>query len=302
MKLSSGVGRFDRVLSTVRCQGRSWTLVVGGVLGLSVALSVTAASPAATGSDTYNQTAASSELVTDYQPSQPTGWETPYTPALGGHVASKTLTYHHRSYRISLLGFGSADTDPDPVYEPAPSDPKVAFERTLGADWDRYYTFQYQNGLPPGASFTVESYGVWSAPHSVTSGAGVTSTGLSYGGDVYFVYHPGPSVGAPAIDSDLQFIQVLYNRRGTGSESFVDSMRHNPFYGEGAGLTSIDGNQIVNFDDFLRQTEGAPSLPTTEYRAETFLAQDTGIKDPAGKDVVKIYGGITWGFVLQPTQ
>ena len=113
----------------------------------------------------------------------------------------------------------------------------------------------------------MESYGVRIGRHAITSRSHATVSGLTYGGDIYFVYHPGSGLRQPAINSDLQFSV------GTGSSTFVDSMRHNPFYGEGGGLTSIDGNQTVNFDDFIHQTTGSRSVPRTEYRAETFLTQ-----------------------------
>lgn len=284
-----------------RWAARPWHTVLAAstVLCLGVGTSVAFAASDATRTHTPKKTA-SEALVTDYQPSQPTGWEPPYTPALGGHVPSRTLTYHRTSYRMALLGFGSSEKLPNPMYEPAPSDPQVAFTRTLTDEWGRYYTFEYHPGLPSGATFTVESYGVRIGRHAITSGAHATVSGLTYGGDIYFVYHPGSSLPQPAINSDLQFIQVLYNSVGTGSSTFVDSMRHNPFYGEGGGLTSIDGNQTVNFDDFIHQTTGARSVPRTEYRAETFLTQDTGTKNTAGKDIVNVYGGIKWGFELEP--
>jgi hypothetical protein len=33
--------------------------------------------------------------------------------------------------------------------------------------------------------------------------------------------------------------------------------------------------------------------------AETFLVQDTRMKDPAGKDIVNVFGGIKWGWRLR---
>ena len=72
-------------------------------------------------------------------------------------------------------------------------------------------------------------------------------------------------------------------------------MRHNPFNGEGGGLTSIDGNQIVNFYDHIKRAAVAGPLPKKTWKVETFLAQDTGKKNTAGKDIVNIYGGIKMG-------
>ena len=104
--------------------------------------------------------AGSGKLRTDYRPSQPTGWETPYTPTIGGHVSSKYLEYEGKRYELSLLSYAQADESPNPVYEPAPTDPAVKFKRTLGNNWNRYYQFRYMNGLPKGAWFTAEAYGV----------------------------------------------------------------------------------------------------------------------------------------------
>ena len=112
----------------------------------------------------------------------------------------------------------------------------------------------------------------------------------------------------PAINSDLQFIQIFYNKEGKGGDLLpagisrqVDSERHNPFYGEGGGLTSIDGDQIVNFSDFIHLATDARALPSSQFIAETFLAQDTGVKDSAGKEIVNIFGGVKWGWQLQRT-
>lgn len=92
----------------------------------------------------------------------------------------------------------------------------------------------------------------------------------------------------------------MYSTRAAHPTSFVDSARHNPFYGEGAGLTSINGNQIVNFYDHIDFATGRRTLPGEIDRAETFLAQDTGKQNPAGKEIVNVYGGVKWGFELNP--
>jgi hypothetical protein len=92
----------------------------------------------------------------------------------------------------------------------------------------------------------------------------------------------------------------VYSTRAAHPTSFVDSARHNPFYGEGAGLTSINGNQIVNFYDHIDFGTGRQTLPGEIDRAETFLAQDTGKQNPAGKEIVNVYGGVKWGFELNP--
>ena len=154
-----------------------------------------------------------------------------------------------------------------------------------------YFTFRYLGGLASGARFTVESY---SAFHGKPPDP--RRSGLIIGADLYVVYHPGRGPGNPAVNSDLQFIQVVYYQIGTGpGDNLVDTDRANPFYGEGGGLTSIDGNQSVSFSDFVRQGFGGKNLPPNLFVAETFLAQDTRTKDTAGKDVVNIFGGLKWG-------
>jgi hypothetical protein len=55
----------------------------------------------------------------------------------------------------------------------------------------------------------------------------------------------------------------------------------------------------VSFSDFIRQGFGGKSLPPVLLAAETFLVQDTRMKDAAGKDIVNIFGGIKWGWRLR---
>jgi hypothetical protein len=45
------------------------------------------------------EAAASPRLVMSYEASQPTGWEQPYNQTIGGHLASKEITYHQKKYR-----------------------------------------------------------------------------------------------------------------------------------------------------------------------------------------------------------
>lgn len=294
----SSMSNFHPKFSLSRWVFRSTRVVVGtgGASALVLASGCLLAASADAMWTSGGRTA--SKLGTSYRSSQPTGWEQPYTPTLGGHVGFKEISYNGKKYRITALPFGQPAKSPDPVYEAVPNDPDVNFKQTLARAWSRYYTFRYLKGLPGGAKFVVESYSVALSKQSVISGAGQTSSGLGFGEDIYFVYKPGKSRKHPAINSDLQFIEVVY---GHGA-SFVDSTRHNPFYGEGGGLTSIDGNQIVNFDDFIQSATGKPQAPTVTSRAETFLAQDTGQKNSAGKEIVNIYGGVKWGFELEPVK
>jgi hypothetical protein len=110
------------------------------------------------------------------------------------------------------------------------------------------------------------------------------------------------------INSKLRFIQVIYTTAPQPEApgviapppgSFVDSRRH-PFYGEGAGLTSLNGKQVVSFYDDPHLGSPAKTLSVQIVRAETFLVQTTGKKNSAGKEIVNIYGGVRWGFELEP--
>jgi hypothetical protein len=133
-----------------------------------------------------------------------------------------------------------------------PSDVTVKFKHTLARKWGAYYTFRYLGGLDSGARFTVESYGAFHGkPPSRRQ------SGILIGADLYAVYQPGHGRRNPPVNSDLQFIQVVYYQIGPGSgDNLVDTDRATPFYGEGGGLTSIDGNQSVSFSDFVREGFG----------------------------------------------
>src|SRR5450755_1382278 len=54
-------------------------------------------------------------VALDYRPKQPTGWEPPCTPTLGGHVSAKNFTYQGKKYGITSLAFGQQRNSPDPV-------------------------------------------------------------------------------------------------------------------------------------------------------------------------------------------
>lgn len=237
---------------------------------------------------------ASKQLVVHYQPSQATGWPAPYSLTVGGHQSCVQVFYDHDTYRISLLPFGPAGGSPNPVYEAVPKDPNVAFKNTLAQDFGRIYTYRYLGGLPSGAEFVVESYGVRLYREV---------KGLVWGSDLYAIYEPGKT--GPAINSDLQFIQVYSTRypAGGGAGSRVDAPGPTPYYGEGAGLTSIDGHQIVNFYDpgpgVLFPVSPHGGVGPQVVRLETFLARDTGRRNAAGRKVVDIYGGIKWGFAFE---
>jgi hypothetical protein len=232
---------------------------------------------------------AGGHLVLGYRPSQATGWSAPYSATIGGHAAARDFTCRGRAYQVSLLPFGQPGNAPSPVYESAPADPVIKFRQTLATAWGRHYTFRYRGGLPPGARLAVESYSV-----KVRGDAGT----MTYGNDLYLVYQPGRQPRLP-LDSDLQFIQVLWSH----GPSVVDSTTANPFYGSGSGLTSIYGKQSVSFYDNPAADHGASGhLPPSAFRAEVFLAQDTGTNDAAGKDIVNIFGGVKWGWQMHSLQ
>jgi hypothetical protein len=292
-----------------------------GALGLTAASSAWLRPPRALATRVPNlhgaaQHAASADhLLIDYRPSQPTGWG---GVTIGGHISSVPFTFEGTSYEISLPAFGQTGSAPDPVYESEPSDPTIDFKRTLQKAWGAYYSFRYQGGFTGHSKISVQSYNVQvRAPttlqptavpthptqtHSTGNGGGV-----SYGGEVFIVYEPDPGSSDPPINDDLQWIQVVSSR----GRSFVDGPgRANPYYFPGAGLTSVYGKPMCSFYD--RPATGFGSIgPTTGTGPtsianletfETFLVHDPGRKNRAGKGILDIYGGIKWGWQVQPTK
>jgi hypothetical protein len=291
---TNGTAHSHRTSTSIALATLAAALGVSAVI--CVALDARTASAAGGGNATP-----SGRLALDYGAKQPTGWEPPYTPTLGGHVSAKDFTYRGKKYRIASLAFGQQGSSPDPVYEDVPANATIRYRQTLAKTWGKYYSFKYQpGGLPGGGSFTAESY-------SVTSGRTTSQTfkdrghraSQTFGGDVYVVYHPGDGRGHLALSSDLQFIQVVYEWRGAQPTRVVDNdVRANPFYGEGSGLTSVNGNRSVSFYDLPQWGTSGAALAPAVFMAEVFLAQDTGIKNAAGKDIVNIFGGINWGWEM----
>lgn len=247
-------------------------------------------------------------LVVDYRPSQPTGWG---GVTIGGHVASVPFTYRGTLYEISLLVSGQPANGQDPVYEPEPSDLTIDFKGTLQKTWGAHYSFRYRGGFRGRSKLIVQSYNVRatepttiqppaaSAPPPTTRSTG-TSAGLSYGGDLFILYEPDPASDDPPVNNDLQWIQVVYAQ----GRSFVDGpARANPYY-FGAGLTSVYGKPVCSFYD-RPGTGGAGTGPVTiadQEMFETFLVRDTGRKDRPGKGIIDVYGGIKWGWQVQPAE
>jgi hypothetical protein len=279
------------------------TLLRGtAVLGLSAASSLwarPAAAPAAPAASLLS----ASHLVTDYRPSQPTGWPPEQGRVrggagvtIGGHVATVPFTIQDTPYEISLLAFGQTASAPDPVYEPEPADPTIDFKATLEKAWGAYYSFRYLGGFSGRSAISVQSYNVEVIEQ--------TATRLSYGADLFLVYEHDPSSSDPPISADLRWIEVS-NSGGTSYTEFAQ--RANPYYFPG-GLTSVYGKQAVSFYSAPEggfagsgSGTGSPALSAVSM-AESFLVHDTGRKDHAGKGVIDIYGGVKWGWQVQPTQ
>jgi hypothetical protein len=231
-------------------------------------------------------------LVPGYRPSQQTGWGQGYTPTIGGHTASADFTFQGTDYRISLLPSGQPGDSPNPVYEDIPADPTVNFDQTLAAAWGSDYSFRYRGGFRGQDEFTVGSYSAFADEPSPDSPA------LGYGADLYLTYTPGR--GDPPIRGRMYWIQVINWPGGTGSSSSTvdNGGRANPFYGPAGGLTSVSGDQVFSFYDIPQDnvmTGQAATVPD-QFTAEVFLAQDTGVKDATGKDIVNIFGGVKWGW------
>jgi hypothetical protein len=231
-------------------------------------------------------------LVVNYQPSQPTGWPGGNNMSIGAHTPSLEFTRAGETWRISLVSFSQPGDAPDPVYEDIPGDATVDYDQVLTNAFGDHYSFNYAGGLRGQGRFTVLSYNVFVKQPTPTFPV------LNYGGEVYVVYDPAGREAVP-MNKPLQWIQVVNGTPQPGS--YLDnSYRANPFYIVG-GLTSIYGNQVVNFADASQQFRGPGPLVDLTFRftAEAFLVQDTGIKDPVGKDIVNIFSGFKWGWEVQ---
>ncbi|MDX3226796.1 hypothetical protein [Streptomyces sp. ME19-01-6] len=277
---------------------RRFLLAAGPAIGLSGLAPVSAAAkPVTPRAVRATAPRSASHLVLDYRPSQATGWP-PHpgkaTGTIGGHIATQDFTFNGTRYRISLLPFGQDSDAPDPVYEDVPADTAIAFEQTLADAFGDFYAFRYQGGFPGEGEFRVQSY-------SVTAGEPTAEQpGTSFGGGVYVVYDPDVRRGDPGIQDSIQWIQVVRSSGFDSRPSEVDNLhRANPFSMDG-GLTSVNGTQVCNFhDEAVFSLDGNFSLEG-EFMAEVFLAQDTGRKDTSGRGIVKIFGGLKWGWQVRP--
>jgi len=287
-----------------------------GALGLSAAgssllrpASALAASAGGVRSAVGAPVLSATHLVTNYQPSQPTGWPgqaghvgNGVGVTIGGHVASIPFTIHRTPYEAALLSFGQPGNAPDPVYEPEPSDPTIDFKRTLQTAWGAYYTFRYVGGLTGNSAISVQSYSVFVTEPTATHAE------LTYGMDVFLVYEPDPASSDPPITANLRWIQVN-NSGGRSSTEFAQ--RACPYYFPG-GLTSVYGNPACSY--YGGSTGGIGIGPPRTGKAEraeidpaglngtmaeSFLVHDTGHKDRAGKGIIDILGGVKWGYQVQ---
>jgi hypothetical protein len=241
-------------------------------------------------------------LVANYRPSQPHGWpasgpDQPTGVTIGGHTVAKEFAYNGRSYRIGLLPFGQPGDAPDPVYESVPADATVNFRQTLTSAFGGYYSFHYVGGFPGRGEFNVQSYTVFATEQTQTAPP-------LYGADLYVVYDPDERRGDPPIRTTLRWIQVARSFAVPGSPtSFVDNFgRANPFSMTG-GVTSVYGTRTFSFAYSatvpLFPDAGGETALSDQFLAEIFLVQDTGLKDAAGKDVIKVYGGLKYGWQVQ---
>jgi len=237
-------------------------------------------------------------LTLGYRPSQPTGWPgTPgvtFSESIGGHTVAKDFTFNGKRHRISLLPSGASGAAFDPAYEDFPADPDIDFKATLDGAFGAHYSFHYTGGFEGRREFDVQSYSVFADQPSATS------PGTSFGGGMYVVYHPDRRHGDPSADDSLQWIQVVRQvNDAVPLSSIVDNIgRANPYYVYG-GLTSINGAKVFNFHDVPQATiEGTAPLDVL-FVAEVFLAQETGIKDAAGKAIIKVFGGLKHGWQVR---
>jgi hypothetical protein len=197
---------------------------------------------------------------------------------LGGHVSAVDFSYNGAPHRISVLPLSYADV---------PSEPALGFQDILADTFGEYYAFHYQGGFH--GQFLVQSHGVFAdeATESIPE--------TRFGGGLYTVYRPDLRRGDPQARDTLGWIQVAAVSGSLDRPPEVDRFgRANPFYVFG-GLTSINGDPVVNFHDISQAgIMGAPA--DTRFLAETFLAEDTGRKAASGKTIIAIYGGLRWGW------
>lgn len=197
-----------------------------------------------------------------FRPSEPTGWPL-LSSTVGGHTTAVEFVVDGCHRRVALLALRRSDTLP-PV---------------VGRAFGGHYDFRV---LDVAADFVVRSHSVFVAQDAA---------GTRFGADLHLVYEPHGDAGPPADDA-LHWIQVVSPSSGP---AFVDNGgRANPFYPYG-GRTSVDGRLVVNYQGVLAAAGDCPG-----FRAETFLARDTGRADATGRGIVELHGGVAWGWEARP--
>ena len=87
-------------------------------------------------------------LVPEHRPGGPTGWPSPVSTTVGGHVTAIEFAVDGRSWRVALAGSG------EPVYRARPTDGFAAvLDRTCGG----HYAFRY---LGFGGALKIRSHSV----------------------------------------------------------------------------------------------------------------------------------------------
>jgi hypothetical protein len=215
---------------------------------------------------------------------------------IGGHAPVQDFTFQDKPHRVSVLQSGDSW---DPVYEDVPGDATLNFRKTLDAAMGAYYSFRYV-GFRGRNEFNVQSYGVF------YTGPTEAVPETRFGGGLYVVYEPDLSRGDPLVHDSLHWIQVVTVQGEPAMPPMADNFgRPNPYYVYG-GLTSVYGKEVFNFHDIsqlgIQLAPGAAPSLDVRFMAETFLAQDTGVRDAAGKVVVNIFGGIKWGWQTHELQ
>jgi hypothetical protein len=287
-----------------------------GALGLSAAGSAWLGTPPARAAlasairrAAWPRQTSAGHLLTNYLPSQPTGWpgqggrvRDGVGVTVGGHVASLPFTAHDAGYEVSLLSFGQPGNAPDPVYEPEPADPRIKFKDTLQKAWRAYYAFRHIGGFSGTSAISMQSYSVFvTEPTAANPQPG-------YGMDVFLVYEPDPASSDPPITADLRWIQVNHAGGTPGTEFAQRACR----YYFPAGLTSVYGKPAGSHHGGGRGGVGVTAPPKGKrpstsqgpavvqgVMAESFLVLDTGRKDRTGKGIIDIYGGVKWGYRVQ---
>jgi hypothetical protein len=56
---------------------------------------------------------------------------------------------------------------------------------------------------------------------------------------------------------------------------------------------------MCNFHDIPQTSIAGGGAVDDQFMAEVFLVQDTGTRDAAGKGVIKVFGGVKWGWQAQ---